>query len=282
LSKNNYQIVFREIEKFLIYQVWSDSSKTSNEERSVYYQKAKQWINNFNSANAYLKSSNKPLLTPTTVMEIGNSKYIFVIDEAKLRKGHNDHKDNKDHKDRVVFTVSTKEIELSGKKMLKLPCGHHDGVRFDIDSFPWFPWMRPMRPIQNWTLCTGSSDVFDVYGTFGYENENTYCSSCPNNNIIKKQPTFWFYITQDSNPHYSSPLYIFVKNVVWSGNAFTGITNSVGYWNLNTNTGIPVLEYGSVSGSIENNSIVNLMVGGYSATLGRILCNSNYNYYNNL
>ena len=103
LSKNNYQIVFIEIEKFLLYQVWSDSSKTSNEERSVYYQKAKQWINNFNSLNASLKASNKPLFTPTTVMEIGNSKYIFVIDEAKLRKGHNDHKDNKDHKDRVVF-----------------------------------------------------------------------------------------------------------------------------------------------------------------------------------
>ena len=90
-----------------------------NDDRSVYYQKAKTWINDFNSLN----NSNKPLFTPTTVMEIGNKKYLFVIDEAKL---NND--------DRVVFKVSTKEIKLSEKKMLKLPCGDHDGVRFDIDD----------------------------------------------------------------------------------------------------------------------------------------------------
>ena len=123
LSKNNYQIKISEISKFLKYQVWSDSSKTLNEERSVYYQKANKWITIFNSLNAALKASDKPLFTPTTVMEIGLKKYLFVIDEAKLNgKGH------------VVFKVSTKEIKLSEKKMLKLPCGHHDGVRFDIDD----------------------------------------------------------------------------------------------------------------------------------------------------
>jgi hypothetical protein len=57
-------------------------------------------------------------------MEIGNHKYVFVINKAKLNgKGH------------VVFKVSTKEIKSSDKKMLKLPRGHHDGVRFDIDPF---------------------------------------------------------------------------------------------------------------------------------------------------
>ena len=122
-SKNNYQIKISEISKFLLYQVWSSSSKTLNEERSVYYQKANKWITNFNSLNTSLKASDKPLFTPTTVMEIGLKKYLFVIHKAKLNgKGH------------VVFKVSTKEIKLSDKKMLKLPCGHHDGVRFDIDD----------------------------------------------------------------------------------------------------------------------------------------------------
>ena len=256
LSKNNYQIVFREIEKFLLYQVWSDSSKKSNEERSAYYQKAKKWINNFNSLNASLKASNKPLFTPTTVMEIGNNKYLFVIDEAKLRKGHKDHKD---HKDRVVFTVSTKEIELSGKKMLKLPCGHHDGVRFDIDSFPWWPVQPP-------TLCTGYTYFNMIDGSGELVPKCPLQSNCSNNNIIKNQPTFWFNITQYSNPSYSYPygvyfILIFVQNVVWNGNAFIGNTNSIGYLT-------------SVSGSIENNSIVNLMIGGYSASLENILCNS--------
>lgn len=55
-------------------------------------------------------------------MEIGSNKYLFVLNKAKLNcKGH------------VVFKVSTNEIKLSYKKILKLPCGHHDRVRFDID-----------------------------------------------------------------------------------------------------------------------------------------------------
>ena len=122
LSKKKYKITFSEIGKFLIYQTWSDSSQPLNDNRSVYYQKAKKWINNFNSLNESLKASNKPLFTPTTVMEIDNHKYVFVIHKAKLSKG------------RAVFEVSTEEIKLAEKKMLKLPCGHHDGVRLDIDS----------------------------------------------------------------------------------------------------------------------------------------------------
>ena len=122
LSKKKYKITFSKIGKFLKYQVWSDSSKKLNENRSVYYQKAKLWVQDFNKLNALLKASDKPLFKPTTVMEIGFKKYLFVLDKAKL-KG----------KDNVVFKVSTKEIKLSDKKMLKLPRGHHDGVRFDID-----------------------------------------------------------------------------------------------------------------------------------------------------
>jgi len=126
LSKKKYKITFSKIGKFLLYQVWSDSSKKLNENRSVYYRKAKKWVQDFNKLNDSLKASNKLLFTPTTVMEIGNNKYVFVIHKAKLNG-----------KGRVVFKVSTKEIKLSSgtsKKMLKLPRGHHDGVRFDIDS----------------------------------------------------------------------------------------------------------------------------------------------------
>ena len=119
LSKNKYKITFSKISKFLLYQVWSDSSKKLNEHRSVYYRNAKEWIKSINSLNA-------SLFTPTTVMEIGNHKYVFVIHKANINsKGH------------IFFKVSTEEIKLSSgtsKKILKLPCGHHDGVRFDIDA----------------------------------------------------------------------------------------------------------------------------------------------------
>jgi len=136
LNKNKYQITVSDITKFLLYQVWSSSSKTLNEERSVYYEAAKKWVNKFNSLNASLKASNKPLFTPTTVMEIGDNKYVFVLNKAKFIKGHEGHKDYKDH---VVFTISTKGFEFSNgasKKLLKLPLGKSDGVRFDIDPTP--------------------------------------------------------------------------------------------------------------------------------------------------
>ena len=122
LSKKKYKITFSKIRKFLLYQTWSDSSQQLNEDRKVFYQNAKLWIKNFNGLNASLKASDKPLFIPTVVMEIGSNKYLFVLNKAKLNgKGH------------VVFKVSTKEIKSSDKKILKLPRGHHDRVRFDID-----------------------------------------------------------------------------------------------------------------------------------------------------
>jgi ABC-type amino acid transport substrate-binding protein len=130
LSEKKYKITFNKIGKFLEYQVWLDSSQSFNENRIVFYQNAKLWIKIFNGLNASLKASNKPLFTPTVVMEIGFKRYLFVLNKAKLNcKGH------------VVFKVSTKEINSSDKKMLKLLCGHHDRVRFDIDA------------ITNWQTC---------------------------------------------------------------------------------------------------------------------------------
>ena len=80
--------------------------------------------------NKDLKQKNKPLFTPTTVIEMEDQdeNYAFVIHKARLNTcGH------------VVFTVSTKEIKLesnntSSKKLIKIPCGKFNNVRFDIDA----------------------------------------------------------------------------------------------------------------------------------------------------
>jgi hypothetical protein len=123
---NKYKITFNKIGKFLKYQTWSDSNETLNEHRKVNYQIAKIWIQQFNNLNASLKNSIKPLFTPTTVMEIGNNKYIFVIYKAKIN-----------FKNEVVFIVSTQDIALSSstfKQLLNIPCGRYDNVRFDIDA----------------------------------------------------------------------------------------------------------------------------------------------------
>ena len=61
-------------------------------------------------------------------MEDQDENYAFVLHKARLNTcGH------------VVFTVSTKEIKLesnntSSKKLIKIPCGKFNNVRFDIDA----------------------------------------------------------------------------------------------------------------------------------------------------
>ena len=118
LSKYRYRITFSKIGKFLMYQVWDkDDVNKMNAKRQVRYVSAKEWVKLFND---------KPLFTPTTIMETENRNYAFVIHNASLNSC-----------DKVVFTVSTKEISLqnnTSKKLVRLPEGKCNHVRFDIDE----------------------------------------------------------------------------------------------------------------------------------------------------
>lgn len=126
----NYKIVIKEIKNFLVYQTWSEiNSNNTNNDRIVKYESAKEWINYFTEFNKYNENNKKPLFCPTTVMRIKNNSYIFAINKAYFKNNH------------VVFKVSTKQINLehkNNKKLIKLPCGHHNGVRFDIDALPLY------------------------------------------------------------------------------------------------------------------------------------------------
>jgi hypothetical protein len=131
MSKHKYRITFSKIGKFLLYQVWDkDNAGNLNSHRLVFYLSAKKWIDHFNNMNKNLKQKKKPLFTPTTVIEMEDQdeNYAFVIHKAYLNaSGH------------VVFTVSTKEIKLesnntSSKKLIKIPRGKFNNVRFDIDA----------------------------------------------------------------------------------------------------------------------------------------------------
>jgi hypothetical protein len=127
LSKYKYKITFSKIGKFLMYQVWDkDNANNINDKRVVQYVSAKNWIEIiFKGYNEELEDSDKPLFTPTTIMETEDHCYAFVIHKAYM----NSH-------DQVVFTVSTKEISLqnnTSKKLIQLPEGKCNNVRFDID-----------------------------------------------------------------------------------------------------------------------------------------------------
>ena len=125
-SSHMYRITFSKIGKFLLYQVWDKDSEILNKKRKVGYLSAKDWVKIFKKGNERLENG-KPLFAPTTIMETEDDDiYAFVIHKACL----NSH-------GQVVFTVSTKEISLqnnTSKKLVQLPCGKLNNVRFDIDS----------------------------------------------------------------------------------------------------------------------------------------------------
>ena len=131
LSKHRYRITFNKIGKFLMYQVWNkDNINNINDERIVGYIPAKKWVKEFKNYNKHLKESDKPLFTPTTIMESADEEvYAFVIEKACINSN-----------DQVVFIVSTKEISLknnTSKKLIQIPCGKFVNMRFDIDFFAW-------------------------------------------------------------------------------------------------------------------------------------------------
>ena len=109
-----------------MYQVWDKDSPALNKKRSVGYVSAKEWVKTVKKYNENLEDS-KPLFRPTTIMETEDDDiYAFVIHKACL----NSH-------GQVVFTVSTKEISPqnnTSKKLVQLPCGKFNNVRFDIDE----------------------------------------------------------------------------------------------------------------------------------------------------
>ena len=141
LSKYKYKITFSKIGKFLMYQVWDkDNVNQINDERAVGYVSAKEWVSEFKKYNEYL---DEPLFTPTTIMETEDDVvYAFVIHTAYLNScGH------------VVFTVSTNEISPqnnTSKKLVQLPEGKCNNVRFDIDVF------APLRSVITCSQCKGA------------------------------------------------------------------------------------------------------------------------------
>ena len=111
-----------------MYQVWDkDNVDNFNDKRFVAYVSAKKWVRAFQQTNTFLDKNSKPLFTPTTIMETeDDDNYAFVIDNAFF-----------DRRDRIVFTVSTKHISLqnnTSKKLIKIPTGNFNHVRFDIDD----------------------------------------------------------------------------------------------------------------------------------------------------
>jgi len=131
-SNKEYKITFskKNISKLLMYQVWSSTSAALNGDRRVGEVKAKDWVKVFFPKTPYATYAAIPF-TPTTVMEIGNKRHVFVINNAKVNK-----------LGQVVFYVSSKNIDPNNtnkqiKKLKKITTKKWEmfrRVRFDIDD----------------------------------------------------------------------------------------------------------------------------------------------------
>jgi hypothetical protein len=128
-KKHQYKITFSKVygDRFFFYQVFNkDNTDNVNDQRLAAYITTKNIINEYDTYNNTSKFINKLVFTPTTIMELSNfSRYAFVINKAYF----NSHK-------RLVFMVSTKEINIKNnnlKKLTQIPSGKFKHVRFDVD-----------------------------------------------------------------------------------------------------------------------------------------------------
>lgn len=129
LSKYQYKITFSKVygDRFFLYQVFDNNKNNINDQRFAAYIPIKNLENVYKNINYRNTIVNKPLFTPTTIMELPDFRqFAFVINNVYF----NSHK-------RLVFMASTKEINIqniSSKKLTQVPSGKFKHVRFDVDD----------------------------------------------------------------------------------------------------------------------------------------------------
>jgi hypothetical protein len=124
INSYEYEIKIIKSNDALMYQVFDENSSTLNNSRRILSVPLLKW-----HFYAYVWNKGKDTdipFTPTTVMEICNKQYIFVINNTIIKKG------------KVIFQISTKDINY-GKlnKLSKIKTGYFKNVRFDIDKYIW-------------------------------------------------------------------------------------------------------------------------------------------------
>jgi hypothetical protein len=167
-NKHQYRITFSKVygDRFLFYQVFNkDNTDNVNDQRFAGYIPIKNIENLYKDTNNANTILNKPLFTPTTIMELPNfRKYAFVINKVYF----NSHK-------RLVFMVSTKEIKLqnnTSKKLTQIPSGKFKHVRFDVDDSIIRPTLRVLWSSTE-KICSNNPNATLSYDgkTFPYCNK---------------------------------------------------------------------------------------------------------------
>jgi hypothetical protein len=222
-DKNKYSIKTKVKNDFLTYQTWSNTNqKNINNKRSVILYTPKNWVSSF-----FPNNNNK--FTPTTVMEIGNKKYVFVIENAT----YNDNK-----KYNVVFHVSTKEIIKNNnkiKKMTELPVNKIiKNVRFDIDDATSITYNNVTITTTNETgnsnlnIQLTSVNFNGSYINGSYSGSIKYQANCSS----YSSPSYNFLLCQSQSQQSPIP----INSLVFSSSPYDNYTNpnAIMYFQFNS------------------------------------------------
>jgi hypothetical protein len=190
VSDNEYEITLvSNVSKVLVYQVWSPISPALNNDRKVFELKAIDWVNSFFKPTSVFA----PVVsfTPTCVMELGKCKYVFIINDAKVKYINDCRK--------VVFRVSSEDINVNNKNKVikKIPItkkGELFHARFDIDPSSSTS-ESPQYPDPSGFAVIAS--IFDQQIIDYYINNNTFNFNFPIvswNMIPSSDGGSWVYI----------------------------------------------------------------------------------------
>jgi PHD/YefM family antitoxin component YafN of YafNO toxin-antitoxin module len=115
-KKYMYRIQFNTNTDFIVI----ESNQNNN---TVITVPAKEWVHTFNEENKYLiKQGNKPLALTTIMETTSDGQYVFNIHKARVDKVN-----------RLIFLISTKEIQLSNnvsKKTTQIPSKYFKNAQF--------------------------------------------------------------------------------------------------------------------------------------------------------
>ena len=193
VADQKYVIKFNKSSEVTVYQTWS----LNNESRLIYNSSIQSWLDILNS--------NLPF-EPTTVMELGKCRWVFVIKKAEIINNL------------MVWTVSTSEIlNLSTAVTNGLKTGSFQNARFDVDSVQSLSADSSVVGYQatfnfNGNLCLGSDGNYYINSISGgtaidmFGNQNLTFNSTPSTS----QSTFPTFnnvsVSLNGNPSFTTNL----------------------------------------------------------------------------
>ena len=182
ISEKEYKISFSNVSNIILYQIWDDTNKTSNDQRVIVGSNVGTWVDLF--------TQQKPF-EPTVIMAQPPKKWAFVLKNVEYSNC------------KMTWLVSTKLIDNTSTTVSKgLITGKFKNLRFDIGAVTYVK--NPCPPVRDDPLydqiLIGDVEVKKVSDknytiTFQKEGEITFYQIWPEGNnprkIFNTSASYW-------------------------------------------------------------------------------------------